>query len=172
MVWNKRGHGTTWKVSEYGVFSSPYFSVFGLNTEIYGVNLRIHSEYRKIQTRKNSVFGFFSRSVGSSFCILHMYSLNLCITYVFTAKVTCGLNAELWNSKLQTLIWELRVAILINLWFWDRCSLFFVKAATFQPLFTCSKSIIEIPETNTWNLFTVNNKDTRSTSMMSFWCLW
>ena len=99
MVWNKRGHGTTWKVSEYGVFSSPYFSVFGLNTEIYGVNLRIHSEYRKIQTRKNSVFGFFSRSVGSSLCILHMYSLNLCITCVHC-------KSDLWIEcravKLET----------------------------------------------------------------------
>ena len=28
-----------------------------LNTDIYEVNLRIQSEYRKIQTRKNSVFG-------------------------------------------------------------------------------------------------------------------
>ena len=26
-----------WKVSNYGVFSGPYFSAFGLNTEIYGV---------------------------------------------------------------------------------------------------------------------------------------
>ena len=29
---------------------------------IYFVNLRIQSEYRKIRTRKNSVFGHFSRS--------------------------------------------------------------------------------------------------------------
>ena len=29
----------TLKVSKYGVFSGPYFLVFGLNTEIYGVNL-------------------------------------------------------------------------------------------------------------------------------------
>ena len=43
-------------------FSGPYFPVFGLNTEIYGVNLRIQSEYRKIRTKKNSVFGHFSRS--------------------------------------------------------------------------------------------------------------
>ena len=28
-------------------FSGPYFRACGLNTEIYGVNLRIHSEYRK-----------------------------------------------------------------------------------------------------------------------------
>ena len=32
---------TAWKVSKYGVFSGPYFPVFGLNTEICGVNLRI-----------------------------------------------------------------------------------------------------------------------------------
>ena len=30
---------TAWKVYKYGVFSGPYFPVFGLNTEIYGVNL-------------------------------------------------------------------------------------------------------------------------------------
>ena len=41
--------------------SDPYFPVLGLNTEIYGV---VQSEYRKIRTRKNSVFGHFSRSVG------------------------------------------------------------------------------------------------------------
>ena len=29
----------------------------------YGVNFRIQSEYMKIRTRKNSVFGHFSRSV-------------------------------------------------------------------------------------------------------------
>ena len=47
---------TAWKVSECGDFSGPYFPVFGLNTEIYGVNLRIQSDYRKIRTRKSSVF--------------------------------------------------------------------------------------------------------------------
>ena len=43
---------TAWKVSKYGVFSGPYFPVFGLNTGIYAVNLRIQSEYRKMRTRK------------------------------------------------------------------------------------------------------------------------
>ena len=44
--------------------SGLYFPVFGLNTEIYFVDLLLHiqSEYRKIQTRNNSVFGHFSRS--------------------------------------------------------------------------------------------------------------
>ena len=31
------GYDTAGKVSKYGVFSGPYFPVFGLNTEIYGV---------------------------------------------------------------------------------------------------------------------------------------
>ena len=43
-------------------FSGPYFPVFGLNAEIYEVNLRIQSKYGKMQTRKNSVFGHFSHS--------------------------------------------------------------------------------------------------------------
>ena len=33
--------------------------------EIYSVNLRIQSEYRKIRTRNISIFGHFSRSVSS-----------------------------------------------------------------------------------------------------------
>ena len=54
---------TEWKVSKYGVIFGPYFPVFGLNTEIYEVNLRIQSECKKIRTKNNSVFGHFSRSV-------------------------------------------------------------------------------------------------------------
>ena len=50
---------TAWKVSKYGVFSSPYFPEFGLNTERHGVSLRIQSECGKIRTRKNSVFEQF-----------------------------------------------------------------------------------------------------------------
>ena len=50
------------KVSKCGVFSGPYFPVFGLNLENDGVNLRIQSKYRKIRTSKNSAVGKFSRS--------------------------------------------------------------------------------------------------------------
>ena len=42
-------------VSKYGVFS-------GLNMERSEVSLWVQSKYRKMQTRKNSVFGQFSRS--------------------------------------------------------------------------------------------------------------
>ena len=54
---------TEWNVSKYVVISGPYFPVFGLKTEIYEVNIRIQSKYRKIRTRNNSVFGHFSRFV-------------------------------------------------------------------------------------------------------------
>ena len=59
-----------WKVSKYGVISGPYFPVFGLNTKIYGVNLRVQSKYRKIRSRNNSVFGHFSYSVREKNSIL------------------------------------------------------------------------------------------------------
>ena len=57
------------KFPKYGVFSGPYFPVFGLITEIYGVILRIQSKYGKIRTRKNSVFGHFSRNVSTRLLI-------------------------------------------------------------------------------------------------------
>ena len=53
---------TVWKVSKYGNFPGPHFPVSRLNTEIYGVNIRIQSKHGKIRTRKNCVFGHFSRS--------------------------------------------------------------------------------------------------------------
>ena len=38
--------------SPYSDFFWPYFPAFELNTEIYGLNLRIQSECRKIRARK------------------------------------------------------------------------------------------------------------------------
>ena len=60
--WPIKYANTAWKVSKYGVFSGPYFPALGLNTERYSVSLHIQSECRKIWTKKNSVFGHFSRS--------------------------------------------------------------------------------------------------------------
>ena len=58
-------------MSKYGVVSGPYFPIFEQNSEIY-VNLRIQSEYRKIQTRNNSVFGHFSCSSKTNECIFEL----------------------------------------------------------------------------------------------------
>ena len=38
-------------MSKYEVFSGPYFPAFGLNTERYGLSLRIQSECGKMGTR-------------------------------------------------------------------------------------------------------------------------
>ena len=38
LIYCLAGTAAAWKVFKYGVLSGPYFPVFGLNTEIYGVN--------------------------------------------------------------------------------------------------------------------------------------
>ena len=42
-------------MSKCGVISGLYIPVLGLSTEIYSVNLRSQSEYRKIRTRNNAL---------------------------------------------------------------------------------------------------------------------
>ena len=44
-------------------FSCPYFPAFGLNTEMYGVSLRVQSECGKIRTRKTRKTGTFHAMV-------------------------------------------------------------------------------------------------------------
>ena len=46
----------TWKVSKFGVFPGPYFTVFGLNIEKYKVSHCIQFKYGNLLTRKNSEF--------------------------------------------------------------------------------------------------------------------
>ena len=53
------------KSVQFRVFSGPYFSV----------NLRIQSEYRKIRTRKNTMFGHLTRSVVLA-VLHHIYSFD------------------------------------------------------------------------------------------------
>ena len=65
---------TAWKASKYWVFSGSYFPVCRLNTEIYGVNLRIQSKYKKIRTKKNSAFEHFLRFKFSKIQIINLVS--------------------------------------------------------------------------------------------------
>ena len=80
-----RCRNAAWKESKYGAFSGPFFSVFGLDTEIYGVNLRIQSEYRKIRTRKNTVLGHFLRSVTHKEWVYHRVNI-----FELTGMVYCN----------------------------------------------------------------------------------
>ena len=52
---------TARKVSKYGVFSCPFFPVFGLNTETYRVNLRIQPKYRKYGPEKTTYLDSVSK---------------------------------------------------------------------------------------------------------------
>ena len=42
-------------------FSGPYFPVFGLNTDIYPVNLHMQSEWGKMRTRKLRIWTIFTQ---------------------------------------------------------------------------------------------------------------
>ena len=55
------------------------FSCIQANMGIYAVNFRIQPEYRKIRTRRNSVFAHFSRSVRVAFRTLpNIYERAFC----------------------------------------------------------------------------------------------
>ena len=56
----KRFHALQGKSLSVETFSSPYFPVLVLDTEIYSVTFITQCEYSKIQTRKNSFFGHIS----------------------------------------------------------------------------------------------------------------
>ena len=59
------------------VFSGPYFSIFRLNMEIYGVNLPIQFKHGKILTRKNPILETFCIvEIFDSFLIHERISLN------------------------------------------------------------------------------------------------
>ena len=92
-------------MSNYGVISGPYFPVFGLNTEIYFVNLRIQSEYRKIQTRNNSVFRHFSCSENfdentffKDFFTMSSYSFR--IVLCFLKNLILNLSMKNWQNNV------------------------------------------------------------------------
>ena len=74
-------------MSKYGVFSGPYFLVFGLNTEIYSVNLRIQSGYRKIGPENTPIWTLFTQWVDYHIRNrLEALKISL-LTYPFMAEV-------------------------------------------------------------------------------------
>ena len=102
---------TAWKVSRYGgFFSGPFFLAYGLNTERYGaISLRIQSEYGKIRTRKNSVFGHFSHSecanreaVSVKLFMVSSLSFPSClyVSNLLVIKSTTSLSSYRWLPPL------------------------------------------------------------------------
>ena len=81
LEWSKRIRNTSQKVSESWVFSGPYFPAFGLNTEVYQVNLCIQSKRRKIWTKKSLD--------SDTFCVVKKLKIN---QYVFKSRWHFHLN--------------------------------------------------------------------------------
>ena len=80
-IWEQTHCFTTWKVCKCEVFSGPYFPVFGLNA-----NLRIQSEYGKIRTTKNFLFGHFSHTVSFQSTLLIESNYYLCTWFILPAN--------------------------------------------------------------------------------------
>ena len=87
---------TAWKVSKYWVFSGLYFPVFRLNTKISGANLHFQSKFRKIRTRKNSVFGHLSHNIMVSIVSFKIYLHNI-MFWVYSVKSYFHLS--LWKNQ-------------------------------------------------------------------------
>ena len=64
---------------------------------IYSVNLRIHSEYRKIRTRNNSVFGQFSCSVSASKLAENWEIINI-LTLLFHSSLVSATSELIKNT--------------------------------------------------------------------------
>ena len=108
---------TTWKLSESKVSSGLYFPALGLNTGIYSLNLRIESEYEKIQTRENSV--------------LRRFSCNLWDQFVSTEntdqKPIGNLKILLCERQYQNIIGNCSAAILVAYNWWSLTTKIFFK---------------------------------------------
>ena len=87
---------TAWKVSKYGVNSGPCFLVFGLNTEIYSVNLRIQSKYRKYGPEITPYLDTFHAASLSRSMPLRMGFVNKKVNKKIFVCWTCLINNWLY----------------------------------------------------------------------------
>ena len=111
------------KSVQYRAFSGPYIPVLGVNTEIYPVNLRIQSEYRKILTRKNSVFEHFSRSatIDGSECENIFGKKNWFTGNQFVLQSKVALSTSV-HAKL----------LVLEIWFISRCGVKYTRIRVFS----------------------------------------
>ena len=65
-------------------FSGPHFPAFGLNSEIYRVNLRIQSKCRKMRTRKTpNTDTFYTAKIPSKLVKFSVNVIYAYLTYIF-----------------------------------------------------------------------------------------
>ena len=99
-------------MSKIRFFFSIFFPVFGLNTEIYYENLCIQAEYGNRQTRKNSEFEHFSRSISQK-TLLQMLCYTPMILYA-SLLFFCIFSVQCFYKKLFLYIQLQSYVILID----------------------------------------------------------
>ena len=87
------------------VIFDPYFPVFGLNTEIYGVSLHIQSECRKTRTGNDSdIWTHFTQCTSHKVFFLCISTFSLSCVQRFLPKTTLIktlLRAQLKQTNLE-----------------------------------------------------------------------
>ena len=123
-------------MSKYGVFSGRYFPIFRLHTVIYFLNLRFHSQFGKLRTRKNSIFEHFSHRANAHGLLILQTHLIINLSRI----------KNIIDFYLLFLIWQITTYYSYP----DGIYSFKVNIRKTGP--------------NVQSLFKVNNKDNRTTS--------
>ena len=107
-----------WKVSKYGISSGPYFPVFGLNTEIYGVN----QNTGKYGPEKTPLYLDTFHAVIFRFKIGILQSFPKKETILYDLNILGTMPHLKWKSVWNCKNWFLRHCILLNLlsWIWPQ----------------------------------------------------
>ena len=92
----------------------------------------------------------YDKKIHNMYCLFTGYFYDVFLTLLVT------------QSRQNMTFYTFSLSILTTYW-----SQLFMD--TTQVRFTCSKTIIETLAKKVWNMFKVNNKNTRTTSLASFW---
>ena len=83
-------------------FSGTHFPAFGLSTEIYGIDLLIHSKYGKIQTRKSPYLDTFHAMIN--FTIMNCGVNKITFISYFPQDSRCMAESWMFSSKIVELL--------------------------------------------------------------------
>ena len=106
-------------------YSGPYFPAFGLNTERYGVSLRIQSECEKIRTRITPN--------TDTFCAAYLTKPTPLIIDLLVLLFTCSTNDNLLSRMWPMCLWA-EVGSTVELLKTERSICIFFFFWTEQPL--------------------------------------
>ena len=90
----------TLKVSKYRGFTDLYFPIFGLDTEIYRVNLRIQSEYKKYGPEKSPYLDTFTSCLGLIIPLFLDYYKKLSHSHVDVTATAVGAEIRPCQSSM------------------------------------------------------------------------